>query len=54
MARYPSGTSYSFGPGAITPVLTILITANVVVFVLNMIVGDILTLRLVLSPHAVF
>jgi membrane associated rhomboid family serine protease len=53
VARYPSGVSYSIGPGAITPAVKILIIANVVLFVLNMIVGDVMTLRLGLSPQAV-
>jgi membrane associated rhomboid family serine protease len=55
VARYPSsGASYSFGPGALTPAVKILIVTNVVLFVLNMIVGDAMTLRLGLSPQAVF
>ncbi len=54
MARYPSGTSYAFGPGGITPAVKVLISANVALFVLNMIVGEMMTLRLGLSPQAVF
>jgi len=54
VARYPSGVGYSFGPGGITPAVKILIITNVVLFVLNMIVGDAMTLRLGLSPQAVF
>ncbi len=54
MARYPSGSSYSFGPGGITPAVKVLISANVALFVLNMIVGEMMTLRLGLSPQAVF
>ena len=54
VARYPSGTGYSFGPGGITPAVKVLISANVALFVLNMIVGDMMTLRLGLSPQAVF
>lgn len=54
MARYPSGISYSFGPGTITPAVKVLIVSNVVLFVLNLIVGDVMTLRLGLSPQAVF
>lgn len=54
MARYPSsGVSYSFGPGGITPAVKLLIIANVALFVINMIVGDMMTLRLGLSPQAV-
>lgn len=53
MARYPSSASYSFGPGAITPAVKVLIVTNVVLFVLNMIVGDVMTLRLGLSPQSV-
>jgi len=37
-----------------TPAVKVLITANVVLFVLNLIVGDMMTLRLGLSPQAVF
>ena len=54
MARYPSGVGYSFGPGGITPAVKILIITNVVLFALNLIVGDAMTLRLGLSPQAVF
>ncbi len=53
MARYPSGVSYSFGPG-LTPAVKLLIITNVALFVLNLIVGDMMTLRLGLSPQAVF
>jgi membrane associated rhomboid family serine protease len=45
---------YSFGPGGITPAVKLLIISNVALFVLNMIVGDMMTLRLGLSPQAVF
>lgn len=54
MARYPSGVSYAIGPGGITPAVKILIITNVVVFVLNLIIGNVMTLRLGLSPQAVF
>jgi len=54
VARYPSGVSYSFGPGALTPAVKILIITNVAVFLLNLIVGEAMTLRLGLSPQAVF
>ncbi len=54
MARYPSGAGYSFGPGGVTPAVKILLITNVALFVLNMIVGDVMTLRLGLSPQAVF
>jgi membrane associated rhomboid family serine protease len=53
VARYPSGVSYSFGPG-LTPAVKLLIITNVALFVLNLIVGDMMTLRLGLSPQAVF
>src|SRR6187431_925674 len=43
--------SYSFGPGRITPAVKVLILTNVVLFV---IVGDAMTIRLGLSPQAVF
>ena len=54
MARYPSGSSSSFGPGGITPAVKILIITNVALFIMNLIVGDVMTLRLGLSPQAVF
>jgi membrane associated rhomboid family serine protease len=53
VARYPSSVSYSFGPGGISPAVKILVITNVVVWLLNMIVGDVMTLRLGLSPQAV-
>ena len=54
MARYPSsGVSYAIGPGGISPAVKILLISNVVVFLLNLIVGDVMTLRLGLSPQAV-
>jgi len=52
--RYPSGVGYSFGPGGISPAVRILIITNVVLFVMNVIVGDAMTIRLGLSPQAVF
>jgi len=55
VARYPSsGVSYSFGPGGISPAVKILLITNVVAFVLNLIVGDAMTLRLALNPKEVF
>lgn len=54
VARYPSGVSYAIGPGGITPAVKILIITNVVAFVLNLIIGNVMTLRLGLSPQAVF
>ena len=52
MARYPSGGSYSFGPGALTPAVRVLIITNVVVWVLILATGgrgsrliDLLALR---------
>ena len=42
-ARYPSVGGYSFGPGGISPAVKILIITNVVVFALNVIVGDAMT-----------
>jgi membrane associated rhomboid family serine protease len=54
VARYPSSVGYSFGPGGITPAVKILILTNVVTFVLNLIVGDVMTIRLGLWPKAVF
>lgn len=54
MPRYPSTVSYTFGPGGITPAVKVLILANVIAFVLNLILGDVMTIRLGLSPQAVF
>ena len=55
MARYPSsGVRYAIGPGGITPAVKILIITNVALFLLNIIVGNVMTLRLGLSPQAVF
>jgi len=53
VARYPSGVSYSFGPGGITPAVKILIISNVIAFLLNMIVGNEMTIRLGFRPQAV-
>ena len=53
MARYPSTTSVSFGPGGMTPAVKLLIITNVVMFVLNLIV-PLMTIRLGLVPQAVF
>lgn len=54
MARYPSSVGYSFGPGGISPAVKILVITNVVAFVLNLIVGPVMTIRLGFSPQAVF
>jgi membrane associated rhomboid family serine protease len=54
VARYPSGVGYSFGPGGISPAVKILIITNVVVFALNVIVGEAMTIRLGLTPQMVF
>ena len=40
-------------PGAVTPAVKVLLVSNLVLFVLNVIVGDVMTLRLGLSPQAV-
>jgi membrane associated rhomboid family serine protease len=53
VARYPSSVGYSFGPGGITPAVKTLIIANVAAFVLNLIVGPMMTLRLGLTPQDV-
>lgn len=53
MARYPSTTSVSFGPGRMTPAVKLLVIVNVVMFLLNLIV-PLMTLRLGLQPQAVF
>lgn len=55
MARYPSsGTSFSMGPGGITPAVKFLIITNVVVFLVDFLVDGVLTMRLGLKPSAVF
>ena len=53
MARYPrySDVSYSFGPGALSPAIKILIIVNVVVFLVSLVVPT-LVLQLGLSPRA--
>jgi membrane associated rhomboid family serine protease len=54
VARYPSSNiAYSIGPGGISPAVKILVIANVIAFVVNLIVPAI-TLRLGLLPQAVF
>ena len=54
MARYPSVAGYSIGPGGISPAVKILIITNVVLFALNVIVGEAMTIALGLTPQAVF
>jgi membrane associated rhomboid family serine protease len=54
VARYPSGVGYSFGPGGISPAVKVLIITNVVVFALNVIVGEAMTISLGLTPKMVF
>jgi len=55
-SRYPSasGFSYSFGPGALTPAIKVLIGVNVVAFVVTALFMPSLTLRLGLRPADVF
>jgi membrane associated rhomboid family serine protease len=55
MPRYPrySNVGFSFGPGALSPAIKLLIIVNVVAFLLTAIVPAII-LRLGLSPQAVF
>ena len=56
MRRYapgPTGLSYSFGPGPITPAVKWLIIANVVMFVATLVYRDIIT-YLGLIPQLVF
>lgn len=53
MARYPSSSSYAFGPGALTPAIKMLIWINVGAFLVNYLVPA-MTLRLGLQPQAVF
>ena len=54
MAAIPSGVSSFVRARGITPAVKILIITNVVMFMLNIIVGDAMTIRLGLSPQAVF
>ena len=55
VARYPgSNVSYTIGPGGISPAVKILVISNIALFLINLIVGDAMTLRLGLSPKAVF
>ena len=55
MPRYPgSNVTYAIGPGAPTPAVKILLITNVALFFLNAIVGDVMTIRLGLSPQSVF
>lgn len=51
--RYPSGVSYAFGPGGISPAVKALIIANVVLFVVAAVVPS-TTIPLGLTPSAVF
>jgi membrane associated rhomboid family serine protease len=55
MARYPryGDVQYSFGPGAITPAIKLLIIANVVLFLASLVVPT-LILQFGLSPNSVF
>jgi membrane associated rhomboid family serine protease len=53
--RYPgSNVTYAIGPGAPTPAVKILLITNIALFFLNAIVGDVMTIRLGLSPQSVF
>ena len=55
MPRYPSSNvTYAIGPGAPTPAVKILLITNIALFFLNAIVGDVMTIRLGLSPQSVF
>ena len=55
MPRYPgSNVTYAIGPGAPTPAVKILLITNIALFFLNVIVGDVMTIRLGLSPQSVF
>jgi membrane associated rhomboid family serine protease len=54
VARYsPSGISYSFGPGPLTPAVRAIIIANAAVFVLTLIASDFIVRWFGLSPKAV-
>src|SRR5262245_59631901 len=54
MARYPRYTdvAYTFGPGALTPAIKILIIANVVAFLASL-VAPVLIVEFALIPRAV-
>jgi membrane associated rhomboid family serine protease len=53
--RYPSSNiTYAVGPGAPTPAVKILLITNIALFFMNVIVGDVMTIRLGLSPQSVF
>ena len=55
MPRYPgSNVTYAIGPGAPTPAVKLLLITNIALFFLNAIVGDVMTIRLGLSPQSVF
>ena len=55
MPRYPgSNVTYAIGPGAPTPAVKILLITNVVLFFMNVIVGEEMTRSLGLSPRLVF
>jgi membrane associated rhomboid family serine protease len=46
--------TYAIGPGAPTPAVKLLLIVNVALFFMNVIVGDVMTARLGLSPLSVF
>ena len=46
--------TYAIGPGAPTPAVKILLITNIALFFMNVIVGEDMTIRLGLSPQAVF
>ena len=46
--------TYAIGPGAPTPAVKILLITNIALFLMNVIVGDVMTIRLGLSPQSVF
>src|SRR5215213_3068753 len=55
MSRYPrsSGVAYSFGPGALTPAIKLLIIANVVAYLASLVVPA-LIVKFAVVPAAVF
>src|SRR5215213_5370629 len=55
MSRYPrsSGVAYSFGPGALTPAIKLLIIANVVAYLASLVVPA-LIIKFAIVPAAVF
>ncbi len=53
MSRYaPSGTSYSFGPGGLTPAIRLILFANIGAFVATLLVPELMVRLFGLTPKA--